>query len=96
MRAARIEHFSAPSYQHWPASQFSSRTVCTVVQDQCAATSVLLTVTRYTAGANLKGIKIPRSTPAIVRFKPTSEEYDGAERDYIVAYYLPKAVEVCF
>jgi hypothetical protein len=70
--------------------------VCTSVQTQRAATKALFTVARYTAGANLKGIKIPRSTPAIVRFKPTSEEYDGAERDYIVAYYLPKAVEVCF
>lgn len=49
---------------------------------------------RYTAGANLKGVKIDRTTPALVRFKPSSPDFDGAEKDYIVAYYLPSSLQV--
>ncbi|KAK9845803.1 hypothetical protein WJX81_002827 [Elliptochloris bilobata] len=47
---------------------------------------------RYTAGANLKGVKIESTTPALVRFKP-NENYDRAEKDYVIAYYLPPSLQ---
>ena len=40
-------------------------------------------------------MKIDRTTPALVRFKPTGSDYSAVEKDFIVAYYLPGPMQVC-
>lgn len=35
-----------------------------------------------------------RTTPALVRFKPTGSDYSAVEKDFIVAYYLPGPMQV--
>lgn len=39
------------------------------------------------------GVKIDRTTPALVRFKPTGSDYSAVEKDFIVAYYLPAPMQ---
>lgn len=39
-------------------------------------------------------MKIDRTTPALVRFKPTGSDYSAVEKDFIVAYYLPAPMQV--
>ena len=67
-------------------SDSSAQQLCV---SQLDFTPSVLRERRYTAGANKEGVKIDRTTPALVRFKPTGSDYSAVEKDFIVAYYLP-------